>query len=231
MLLPIKDDNPLRLIRFQLVTAALIAANVLIFAATGGLAGEQTLMAIAVGFGVIPVEVLNASAISPDSFHPIAEPLTLITYQFLHGSWLHLLSNMLILWILADNIEDAFGHVGFLVFYLVCGVVAGLTHVLMVPGSTVPLVGASGAIAGVMGSYLLMYPKARILVLLGMIFPLRLQAWIFLGIWIATQFLSLRAPQGAEGQAVAWWAHIGGFAAGMILTLIWPKKRSADLRS
>jgi membrane associated rhomboid family serine protease len=225
MLIPIRDDNPLRLIRFQMVTATLIAINTLIFLFTGAVAGEQALMGTALGFGVIPIELLQATA--THSFQPVPESLTLITYQFLHGSWLHLISNMLILWILGDNIEDAFGHIGFLVFYLICGVAAAAAHILMSPGSNVPLVGASGAIAGVMGAYLLMYPKARITALLGMIIPFRVPAFIFLGGWIIMQFISLRAPVG-EGQAVAWWAHIGGFAAGLLLTLVWPTRRRAS---
>ncbi len=221
MLIPIRDENPLRLIRFQIVTASLIALNFLIFILTGPVGGEQALMAISTGYGVVPQELLQSTPAS--SFQPIPEYLTLITYAFLHGSWMHVISNMLILWILGDNIEDTFGHVGFIVFYLICAAAAGLTHALMSPNSPVPLVGASGAIAGVMGAYLVLYPKARITALLGMIIPFRIPAYIFLGGWIILQFMSLRAPQG-EGQAVAWWAHIGGFATGLVLTLVWPKR-------
>jgi membrane associated rhomboid family serine protease len=227
MLIPIHDENPLRLIRFQIVTLGLIIVNFVVFLFTGGIAGEQTLAAVATGFGVIPLELFSGPGAPVTNFNPIAEPLTLVTYQFLHGSWLHLIANMIILWILGDNIEDAFGHVGFLMFYLICGAAAGLTHAYMTPGSPVPLVGASGAIAGVMGSYILMYPKARILVLLGLIFPFRVPAWAFLGFWIVSQFLSLRAPQGAE-QAVAWYAHIGGFAVGLVLTLLWTTRRRVE---
>jgi membrane associated rhomboid family serine protease len=224
MLIPVKDDNPLLLIRFQYVTAALIIINVLIFAVTGGFVTEATLAAVATGFGVIPIELFTGTNPAPHGFDPIAEPLTLITYQFLHGSWLHLFSNMIILWILGDNIEDNMGHVGFLAFYLLCGVAAGLAHALMSPGSNVPLVGASGAIAGVMGAYMWLYPRARILVLFSLIIPFRVPAWVFLGGWLVLQFLSLRAPVGAE-QAVAWWAHIGGFVAGLVLTLLWPRQK------
>ncbi len=225
MLIPVKDENPLRVIRFQVVTTAVIVLNVVIFLFTGGIAGEQTLAAIATGFGVIPVELFKGAAAPVSAFNPIAEPLTLITYQFLHGSWLHLFSNMVVLWILADNVEDAFGHVGFVIFYLICGVIAGLTHAFLSPDSPVPLVGASGALAGVMGSYMLMYPRARILLLFSLIFPFRVPAYIFLGFWLVLQFWSLGMPQGE--QAVAYWAHIGGFAAGLLLTLVWPRHRLA----
>jgi membrane associated rhomboid family serine protease len=224
MLIPIRDDNPLRLIRFQVVTATLIALNFAIFILTGPVAGEQGLMAIATGFGLVPQELLHATAAS--NYQPVPESLTVITYAFLHGSWMHVISNMLILWILGDNVEDAFGHFGFIVFYLLCAAAAGLTHAFMSPASPVPLVGASGAIAGVMGGYLLLYPKARITSLLGMIFPIRLPAYIFLMGWLILQFVSLRAPVAEGGQVVAWWAHIGGFAAGVILTFLWPNRRA-----
>jgi membrane associated rhomboid family serine protease len=224
MLIPIKDDNPLQLIRFQFVTTALIVINLVLFAMTGGFGNESTLAAIATGFGVIPIELFTGANPIPHGFDPIAEPLTLITYQFLHGSWLHVISNMVILWILGDNVEDTMGHVGFLVFYLLCGIAAGAAHALMSPGSNVPLVGASGAIAGVMGAYLWLYPRARILVLFSLVIPFRVPAWVFLGGWLAMQFLSLRAPVG-EGHAVAWWAHIGGFMAGLVLVLVWPRQR------
>ncbi len=229
MLIPVKDDNPLQLIRFQYVTAALIAINTIAFAATGGFVSEATLAAVATGFGVIPVELFTGANPVAHGFDPIAEPLTLITYQFLHGSWLHLFSNMIILWILGDNVEDDMGHAGFLVFYLLCGIAAGLAHAAMSPGSPIPLVGASGAIAGVMGAYLWLYPRARILVLFSLVFPFRVPAWIFLGGWLAMQFLSLRTPAGDE-QAVAWWAHIGGFVAGLVLVLLWPRQMVASQR-
>lgn len=226
MLIPVKDDNPLRVIRFQVVTTALIAINAVIFLFTGGIAGEQALAAIATGFGVIPVELFNGASAAVSNFNPIAEPLTLITYQFLHGSWLHLLSNMVILWILADNVEDAFGHVGFLVFYLLCGTIAGLAHAMLTPDSPHPFVGASGAIAGVMGSYMLMYPRARILLLFSLIIPFRVPAYLFLGFWLVLQVWSLHVPQGE--MAVAYGAHIGGFVAGLLLTFIWPRYRVAN---
>jgi membrane associated rhomboid family serine protease len=224
MLIPVKDDNPLKLIRFQYVTAALIVINTVLFALTGGLTGEATLAAIATGFGVIPLELFQGAGAPVTPFNPIAEPLTLLTYQFLHGSWLHLFSNMIILWILGDNIEDAMGHAGFLVFYLLCGTLAGLAHAFMSPASPVPLIGASGAIAGVMGAYIWLYPRARILLLFSLIIPFRLPAWMFLGAWVALQFISLNAPQSTE-HAVAWWAHIGGFIAGLALVLLWPSRR------
>jgi membrane associated rhomboid family serine protease len=215
MFIPLHDDTPLSVIRFQFITGAIIAANVVIFLMTGAFASEQALWAVAGGFGVIPVELIHFTS-SPAS--PIPEPLTLITYQFLHGGWLHLISNMLFLWVFADNVEDAFGHVGFLIFYLLCGIAAALAHTVIESHSPAPLVGASGAVSGVLAAYLLLYPKARVWILLFMRIPLRISAAWALGGWFALQLLSVILASGDEELQVAWWAHIGGFLCGLILT-------------
>jgi membrane associated rhomboid family serine protease len=218
MLIPIKDDNPLQVIRFQVITIALIIINTLAYIFTGAIGGEQALAAIATGFGLIPSELLTS--VPTTAFNPIAEPLTLVSYAFLHASWLHLISNMVILWILGDNVEDAYGYLPFLLFYLLSGIAAGLAHVFMTADSMTPLIGASGAVAGVMGAYLVLYPKARILVLLGFMFPFRVPAFVLLLGWLALQFFSLTLVQDPNGPAVAWWAHIGGFAFGVVVTLV-----------
>jgi membrane associated rhomboid family serine protease len=217
-LIPVKDDNPLHVIRFQVVTAILIVVNVVLFALSNGYGGEEAIAALAVGFGVIPVEVLGQGATT--TFNPVAEPLTLISYAFLHASWLHLISNMVILWIVGDNVEDAYGHVPFLLFYIASGIVAALGHIYFATGSQAPLIGASGAVAGVMGAYLMLYPKARVLVLLGFVFPVRIPAFILLLGWLALQFYSLYDTQDPNGPAVAWWAHIAGFVFGAVVTLL-----------
>jgi membrane associated rhomboid family serine protease len=219
MFVPLRDDQPLRLIRFQYVVAALIAVNVAVFLFTGPWRGEAALMLSAVGFGVIPVELLQFGAQSVDGFHPVAEPVTLLTYMFLHAGWMHLIGNMAFLWVFADNVEDAFGHFGFFLFYLICGIAAALAHACMESSSVEPLIGASGAVSGVLAAYLLLYPQARVWILLLMRIPLRIPAWMVLGGWIVLQFISLGLEQ-PEGQGVAWWAHIGGFAAGLVFTLI-----------
>jgi membrane associated rhomboid family serine protease len=218
MFVPLKDDQPLKLIRFQYVVLALIIVNVVLFLLTGPLLGEAGLMAVASGYGVVPQELFHGS-VPVGSFHPVSEPVTLLSYMFLHGGWLHLLGNMAFLWVFADNIEDAFGHFGFLLFYLLCGIAAALAHAFMTPYSIDPLIGASGAVSGVLAAYLLLYPQARVWILLFMRIPLRIPAWIVLGGWIVLQFVSLNLEQ-AEGPAVAWWAHIGGFAMGLVFTLI-----------
>jgi membrane associated rhomboid family serine protease len=219
MFVPLKDDQPLKVIRFQYVVVALIALNVVLFLVTGPLRGDEALMITASGFGVVPVELFDAAARNVAAFNPVAEPITLLSYMFLHAGWLHLLGNMAFLWVFADNIEDAFGHFGFLLFYVLCGVAAALTHAFVEPRSLDPLIGASGAVSGVLAAYLLLYPQARVWILLLMRIPLRIPAWIVLGGWIILQFVSLGMEQ-TEGQAVAWWAHIGGFATGLLFTLI-----------
>lgn len=218
MFVPLHDNTPLQVIRFQYVTGALIAINVVAFLLTGAFTSEQSLWAYASGYGIIPTELIHFG--DPTSAHtPIPEPLTLITYQFLHGGWMHLISNMAFLWVFADNIEDAFGHFGFLIFYLLCGIAAGMAHTLMQPDSPAPLIGASGAVSGVLASYMLLYPKARVWILLFMRIPLPIPALWALGGWFLLQIFSAFASKGGDIE-VAWWAHIGGFLTGLILTLV-----------
>ena len=218
MFVPLHDNTPLQVIRFQYVTGALIIINVVVFLLTGAFTSEESLWALATGYGVVPVELIHV--VNPGTaYNPIPEPLTLITYQFLHGGWWHLISNMAFLWVFADNIEDAFGHFGFLIFYLLCGIAAGMLQTLVEPQSGAPLIGASGAVSGVLASYMLLYPKARVWILLFLRIPLPIPAIWALGGWFALQIVS--AFIGTEESAeVAWWAHIGGFVAGLVLTLV-----------
>ena len=216
MFLPLNDDEPLHVIRYQYVTVGLIVLNVALFLLTGPLAGEMAALAYVSDFGVIPAQLFEPAAVAS----PFPEPLTLLTYQFLHGGWLHLITNMAFMWVFADNVEDAYGPWSFALFYLMCGAMGGLIHVLMSPTSAAPLIGASGAVSGVIGSYVFLYPRARVWILLFMRIPLRFQAIWVLGGWILLQLASaLWLPQ-AEGQAIAWWAHIGGFTTGLVLTAL-----------
>jgi membrane associated rhomboid family serine protease len=218
MLVPLKDDNPLQVIRFQGVTAGIVAVNVIIFLFTGAVAQPEFSSAIAASYGVVPVELFSPAMHVPLSLEPVPEPVTLITYMFLHGGWLHLLFNMAFLWVFADNIEDAFGHMGFLLFYLLCGISAALIHSVMLPTSQLPVIGASGAVSGVLGAYVLLFPKARLWVFFYLPIPFRIPAIIVLGMWFALQILGVFTPV-VEGQMVAWWAHIGGFLTGLLLTI------------
>ncbi|WP_372886365.1 rhomboid family intramembrane serine protease [Shimia sp.] len=206
---PIRDHNPSG--RSPYVVYALMALNIGIFLAYAPLLDQPYRLAA----------VFDDWALIPRALSAGGDPTGLVTSMFLHGGWLHLAGNMLFLWIFGDNLEDVMGHLGFAFFYLASGLAAGLAQVAADPWSPVPMVGASGAIAGVMGGYLLLFPKARVDILLIFIvffkiFPL--PAWLMLGLWFALQLLNgLLADAGGGG--VAHWAHAGGFVAGALFTL------------
>ncbi len=226
-MIPLRDNIPARTIPF--VNYALIAACVAAFllqlsvAAGGGSLAEQ--------LGMIPKRVFDPSApirmLGPRGYWVQAPPalvpdwLTLLTCTFLHGGWLHILGNMWFLWIFGDNVEDRMGHLGYLIFYLAAGVAASLTHLFTNAESPVPTVGASGAIAGVMGAYMLLYPHAKVLTLIPLFIIIEilvLPAPLFLGIWFLLQFFQGVASIGdVQVGGVAWWAHIGGFALGFLV--------------
>lgn len=219
---PIGDNNPTRITPF--VTYALIAINIVVFIHELSLTPRQLDQFFHL-YAVVPRE-LTASFIGIRVNQPVSESLTLVTSQFLHGSSLHIIFNMLFLWIFGNNIEDRLGHVKYLIFYIGCGVLAALTQWFFSMQSGVPSLGASGAIAGVLGAYILRFPTARIRTLLFLkpfiTFP-EIPAIFFLGIWFLQQTLygiaSLNVPTkiGMESGGVAYWAHIGGFIAGAIL--------------
>ncbi len=213
MFLPISDDNPLTHLPFQYVTAGLIAVNVAIFLVFQSGIVFDGLGATAVGYGMIPVVVMEGAP-PPVGHGAVPGALTLVTYQFVHGGWLHLIGNMAFLWVFGDNVEDAMGHMRFLAFYLLCGVAGGLAHGLFDPQSAVPLVGASGAVAGIVAAYLMLHPRVKVWVLVLWRVPLRLTALWVLGLWVGTQFAMVLVP---VDDGVAWWAHIGGMAAGAFL--------------
>ncbi|MGJ8602760.1 MAG: rhomboid family intramembrane serine protease [Marivita sp.] len=211
---PIRDHNPSG--RTPYVTYALIAANVIIFLSYWPLMqSDQQIMRFYFDWALIPALVSDGQGWGG-----------FLTSMFLHGGWMHLIGNMLFLFIFGDNLEDEMGHVGFSVFYLAAGLGAGFVHYLSAPGSPVPTVGASGAIAGIMGGYLLLFPKAKvdiliILVIIFRIFPI--PAWIMLGLWFAMQVFGGFGSPADEG-GVAYWAHVGGFVIGLALTIpIWIK--------
>lgn len=219
MFVPLHDDNTLKVIERQYVTIGLIAVNVIVFLFEMAGLSEPFIAS----FAVIPTDLVSLAGAGPimaepmDQTVPVPEGLTLLSYQFFHGDILHLGGNMLFLWVFGDNVEDAMGHVKFLIFYLACGIVAGLVHVLMAPGSPNPLIGASGAVAGVISAYLMLHPRVRVWVLAFQAIPLRLSAAAVLGVWIITQIIMVLLP---EVGPVAWWAHIGGLIAGAILIVV-----------
>ncbi|MDQ0503723.1 rhomboid family intramembrane serine protease [Xanthobacter agilis] len=216
MFVPIADINPLEHIRRPYVTYALIAANVLVFGLLQrGIAGAPAEAGM-VSFGAIPA-VVSGAAVLPDGYLTLPPSLTLFTYMFLHGGWLHLLGNMAFLWVFADNVEDAMGHLRFLAFYLLCGAAAGLAHVLAQPDAEAPLVGASGAVAGVIAAYLVLHPNIRLWALVLMKIPLKVPAYLIIGVWLAVQLWQAISTGDAD---TAWWAHLGGFAAGALLVTV-----------
>jgi len=217
-LIPLRDENPSR--RPPYVVWGLIVANALVFLLELSLPPDSLQVFFHL-FGIVPArfthpEWAQALGFPADNWWPF------LTSLFIHGGWFHILGNMWFLWIFGDNVEDRMGHGRFLVFYLLCGVLAGMAHMLTNPSSTIPAFGASGAISGVLGAYLLFFPRARVLVLFPIfIWPLFfvLPASLFLGIWFVIQFFSgtfsLLSPK--MGGGVAWWAHIGGFISGLSL--------------
>jgi len=218
-MIPLRDDTPTTLA--PVVTVAIMALCVLAFLwqLSLGPAIEYAILR----FGVTPALLFGAS---PP--HPLAVPpaVTVLTSMFLHGGWMHLLGNLLFLWIFGNNVEDAMGHVRFFLFYLACGTVAVLAQALPAPDSTIPMIGASGAISGVLGAYLLLYPHARVLVLvpLGVLTQLvHLPALLVLGLWFGLQLVSsVLADPDAPG--VAFGAHAGGFVAGLVLVSIFKRR-------
>jgi membrane associated rhomboid family serine protease len=220
---PIRDDNPIRITPY--ITYGIIIINIAVFLYELTLTPRE-LKQFLLKWALVPLE-LTESITGHLTYQPATpEWMTLFTSQFLHGGFLHIAGNMLFLWIFGNNIEDRLGHFKFLFFYLACGALAALTQWFFSADSTVPSLGASGAIAGVMGAYILRFPRARVLTLLplGIIFiPIHIPAFVFLGIWFVQQALygiaSLNAPMsiGMEGGGIAYWAHAGGFVFGAIL--------------
>ncbi|MFQ5971016.1 MAG: rhomboid family intramembrane serine protease [Alphaproteobacteria bacterium] len=214
-MIPLHDDNPTTLT--PVVTIGIIAACVLVFFWQISLPAIEAQKAV-YAFGLIPAVLLGNESLPPE-LAEIPATLSVVTSMFLHGGWMHLIGNMLYLWIFGNNIEDAMGHVRFVIFYLLCGVAAAMSQAFQDPSSVVPMIGASGAIGGVLGAYLLLYPRARVLVLVPLGFfltTLRVPALFVLGIWFVLQFV-YTAVTGNQAGGVAYWAHIGGFVAGLAL--------------
>ena len=215
MFIPLHDANSLHYIKVQYVTIGLIAANVLIYLTTT-LGGEQFSMAAVLGLGFIP-SVVHDTAELPAQFVVIPETFSYITYAFLHADIFHLGGNMLLLWVFGDNVEDALGHLRYLVFYLACAVAGAFVHGLVAPDSQEPLIGASGAIAGVVRAYLILYPRVKVWILAFARIPLRIPAYIVLALWILLQVVMFVA--GGEDQ-ISWACHIGGNVAGAALVFL-----------
>jgi membrane associated rhomboid family serine protease len=213
MFIPLKDENPTQ--RFPVVTVVLITLNVLVFLYQ--IFSPQGLQYSIFRMGAIPYEITHFTTIS--QLPRISPPLTLLTSLFLHGSFLHLFGNMLYLWIFGNNIEDFLGPFRYILFYLLSGLGASLVHIIFHPSSMIPMIGASGAIAGVLGAYFLLYPGARVITLV-FFWILPVPAFFILGLWFVAQVMNI-----GIGGGVAWFAHVGGFLIGVALIRIYLKRR------
>ncbi len=225
-MIPLRDHLPGR--TTPIVVFILIALNVLVFFYESNLT-QGRLEAFVESYGMIPYEITRGKDIPPAGPEPLYA--TLISSMFMHGSWLHLGGNMLYLWIFGNNVEDVFGKIGFLIFYLGVGLAGHLGQIFLDPASQVPLIGASGAIAGVMGAYLAFFPRARVDTILLVFYFVRivaLPAIYVLGFWIVIQFIQAFYEMGGAGGGVAWWAHIGGFAAGFLIGLLFRRRATAQ---
>jgi len=231
-LIPLKDSNPTE--RFPIITVVFITLNIIVFLYQISL-GDDAVEFFIGAFSLVPARLFHAGAVLPG---PVPAGITIFTSQFLHGGLFHLIGNMLYLWIFGNNVEDAMGRIRFIVFYLLCGALAAIAHALTNPQSNLPMIGASGAISGILGAYVLLYPKARVLTLFTLGFFVRLievPAMVVLGFWFVFQFLSAVVAKDAGG--VAWYAHIGGFLAGLMLIILfkrsdvplWGKRRYRTL--
>jgi rhomboid family protein len=219
-LVPYKDDNPVGTVPF--VTYLIIGANIAVFILQF-VSGENA-RGIVYAYGAIPRNILSFN-----SDQAISPALTVFTSMFMHGGLVHLGGNMLYLWIFGNNIEDVLGHLRFFIFYLFSGVVSAYSYALTAPSSTIPMIGASGAISGVLGAYILLFPQARVhtIVFLGFfIQSIRIPALIVIGFWAIIQFVSgLLAHTGPDQGGIAWFAHIGGFVAGLLTIKLWLPRR------
>ncbi len=222
-MIPLRDDQH----RFStpFLNYFLIGLNLLIYLFEATL-DPRSLQRLLLHLGVVPAH-LTALVTGTRHLDPVAVVLTIFTSMFLHGSWLHVIGNMWFLWIFGDNVEDYLGHFNYLLFYLLSGVAAALAQVLLTPNSVVPTIGASGAIAGVLGAYFVLYPRARVLTWF-FVFFIHIPAWIVLGYWFVIQFLSGAATSlayaGNSSGGLAFWAHVGGFIAGIVMIKIFPER-------
>jgi membrane associated rhomboid family serine protease len=222
-MIPLRDDNPPQRVPF--VTRLLIVINLLAYVYELSLGDGMT--EFLRDWGVVPGRLI--ASLGGQTSLPV-ELLTLLTSLFLHGGWLHVLGNMWYLWIFGDNVEDRMGHVRFLLFYLAAGCVAALVHSALMSGSPVPTIGASGAIAGVLGAYALAFPRARVLTLIPVFFffqVIPIPALVLLGIWFLIQFVAGALTAGGASGGVAWWAHVAGFVFGfLVMGLFMRRQRS-----
>ncbi|PCJ84011.1 MAG: rhomboid family intramembrane serine protease [Hyphomicrobiales bacterium] len=216
MFIPLRDANPLQHIKHPYVNWAIIALTVLVYALFQAPTGFQGEAVLPTAYGVIPAVLFETRAL-PANLDRLPADWTLVTYALFHGDWMHLLGNMVFLWVFGDNIEDAVGHIKYFFFYVICAAGGGYLHAFFNPDSIVPLIGASGAVAGIIAAYLMLHPRVKIWVLVLWRIPLKLSAMWVLGAWILMQIYSLLTTTNSE---VAWWAHIGGLLTGAFMIIL-----------
>jgi len=231
---PIRDDNPHFMTPW--VTFGIVAANVAAWVLVQGMGADPALAGSVCRFGLIPGELLQI--VEPGTRLPLGPRsvcvltdtsswYTTVTSMFMHGGWMHIIGNMWFLWIFGNNVEDAMGHGRFLIFYLLCGLGAAAFQVAADPGSAIPMVGASGAIGGVMGAYILLYPRVHVhmlFIIVVYVTTFAIPAYLMLGYWFLIQLLSGWASFGTQGGGVAFWAHVGGFVSGAVLVFLFRDK-------
>jgi membrane associated rhomboid family serine protease len=221
-MIPLKDTVLSR--TFPVVNITLITVNCLVFLYELSLGPDLSLFIDR--YSIIPSRFFQHHFFNADVMSGMITPL--FSFMFLHGGWLHIVGNMLYLWIFGDNVEDRMGHFGYLIFYIICGMTSGLVQLFISPASRLPIVGASGAIAGVMGAYLLLYPFARVVTLFFFVIfieVIHIPAFFFLGFWFMLQFFSGSFSLAGQEGGVAWWAHVGGFLSGVLLVVPFSRRK------
>lgn len=217
-LIPIRDENPTEITPY--VTVLVLVANVLVWVMVQGAGAGDVLEASVMEYGYVPCRVTGECPAQGSSW------VSALTSMFMHGSWEHLIGNMVFLWVFGNNIEDSMGHLRFAAFYLLCGIAAAAAHTFFEAGSTLPAVGASGAISGIMGAYVLLYPRVKVLTWFPPLFMFSVTALFFLGYWFVMQLamgVVTIGPEVGETGGVAVWAHVGGFVAGLVLVKLFAK--------
>jgi membrane associated rhomboid family serine protease len=216
--IPLKDENPTEITPY--FTVLFLIANLGVWFTVQGAGHPEALLASVMDYGVVPCQITGECPADGLRFESV------LTSMFMHGSWEHLLGNMLFLWVFGNNIEDSMGHIRFIVFYIICGTAAAAAHIFLSPASPIPAVGASGAISGIMGAYILLYPRVRVFTWFPPFFFLPIRAFFILGYWFVIQLLMgvvTIGPEAGEQGGVAVWAHVGGFIAGLALIKFFEK--------
>lgn len=238
-MIPFRDENPT--LHTPIATYVLIGMNIFVWVTVQGLGMNPALAESFCYYALVPGDLLG---LADTSYFPVAQNLactvgdrpgvsTLFSSMFMHGGWMHIIGNMLFLWVFGDNVEDIMGPVRFILFYLLCGLAAAAAQIVTDPGSLIPMVGASGAIGGVMGAYAILYPKARVhmlIILVVYVTTISVPAIFMLGYWFLIQLISGFGTLGVSGGGVAFWAHIGGFVAGVVLVFVFRQNERLQAR-